>query len=101
MKQCSRKMVLSIKVSLRTRGIGGSKEGERERALRASAIILVAETEARLRVMTQSTTVAMKPSCRDRGATGSQSKYRVPTKIEVCKERQGRKMSARGGGINR
>ena len=36
------KMVLSIEVSLslnhlKTRGIGGSKEGEKERALRASA----------------------------------------------------------------
>ena len=64
----SRKTVLSIKVSLtlnylKTRGIGGFKEGERERVLHASAITvdlrLAAETglycEARLRVMTQST----------------------------------------------
>ena len=49
------------------------KEGERERALCASAIRLAAETEmyqkARLRVMTQSAKVTLKPSCRDRGAT--------------------------------
>ena len=44
------KMVVSIKVSLslshpKTRGVGGFTEGERERALHASAIRLAAETE--------------------------------------------------------
>ena len=77
-------MVLSIKIALslnqlKAGGRGGFKEDERERVFRTSAIradlMLVAEIELyqepRLRVMTPSTKVALKPSCRDKGATRS------------------------------
>ena len=49
------------------------------------------EAVPRLRVMTK---LALKPSCRDRGATRGQ---RVPTKVEERRDVGGRKVSRRPG----
>ena len=64
---------------------------------------LAAETELywepRLRVMTQSTKVALKPtcSCKDRGTTRGQSKCRECQQKSKSKKRGGETVSARGG----